>query len=285
MIFFKRILVPIDFSSFSKDIVDKAVGMAVRCNSEELHFVGVMNLELVTQGLAAFPAGYVDNTVLEREIREARVRLSEIMDSYDNIGHIELFAQVLAGEFATSVCRYVKDHSIELIVMGAPSTHGLREFIFGNKAQAIAALAPCPVLTGREFAQHEIKKMIVPVEEFYPINKLHYAAILARLFSAEIHLVYLEQNAAGPESKTSIILRQISAQLDLLSIRHKNHGIAGVTNITEAILAYSEAAKIDLILVNPGEESKLTGRRLSPGGPQIVSNSPVPVLTIRKRKL
>ncbi|MBK9486040.1 MAG: universal stress protein [Chitinophagaceae bacterium] len=192
---------------------------------------------------------------------------------------------MLPGAMVQVVNGYVSSHNIDLIVMATAKTTGFMEFIFGSDAQRITSRATCPVLTmDAHTLTGSVQKIIFPVEDFYPENKLQYAIELAQLFNAEIHLICLSEKSSSPVYNTYSIITHIVEIFEEKKIRYKAKAAKG-KNITQAILQYAEIESIDLILVNPGEESKLTGRFIETTGGSIVNHTSVPVLTIKKGEL
>ncbi len=282
---FKKILAPVDFSAISKAGIQRAIDTAVQCNSDEIHLLSVVDLNTIGYLVTPETGMAIDYQTLSTSLQEAKMRMLEIEGSlpegHDNITFI---CKVEEGELTSVINDYILKNEIDLLIMGTAGTQGIREFIFGSNAQRLASEIPCPVLTLQPYGQFEgINKMIVPVEDFYPENKLQYAITLAGLFHAEIHLVCLQEKLQSKEYNTFSILVKIKELLSRENIPFKTLASGG-KNITDAILRYAEKESIDLILVNPGEESKLTGKYIESTGGQIVNHAQVPVLTIKKNE-
>lgn len=279
---FDKILVPVDFSALSTLGIQRAMNTAAKCNCHEIHLVSVVDINTVGYFVTAETCLPMDYQLFQNELKVAEEKMDEIKKTFQPQEGISMIYKVTDGNLVSVISNYVEEHAIDLIVMGTSGTGGIQEFIFGSNAQHIAATIPCPLLTLQPYDDPgTIQKIIVPVETFYPQNKLHYALIFAKLFSAEIHLVCLQQKLEESEKQTADILQQITAQLITEQISYKVFASVG-KNITDVILRYAEKERVDLILVNPGKESKLTGKFIETTGGQIINHAHVPVLTVKK---
>ncbi|MDE3251826.1 MAG: universal stress protein [Bacteroidota bacterium] len=279
---FTKILVPVDFSSTSLAGMQRALQTAVLCKSREIHLISVVDINTTGYFVTADTCLPIDYQVFTDQLKLASANLEKWKSECQLPEGTELISNVLEGSFSELIPSYVKDHDIDLVVMGTAGTGGIQEFIFGSHAQEIASHSPCPVLTLQPHTRQDtIRKMIIPVENFYPANKLNYAAALAALFQAEIHLVCLRMQWSKKDLVTQSILQEIKKELTAAEISYRIF-VSDGSNITDAILRYAEKEMIDLILVNPGAESKLTGKFIQTTGGNIINHTQVPVLTVRK---
>lgn len=279
---FNAILVPVDFSAVSEISIRRALDTALHCRSRELHLVSVVDINTVGYFVAADTCLPMDFQLMQAEKESAQEKLQQLVSTLPAENDVQYITAVIEGSFAPHICDYVTAHKIELVVMGTSGTGGIQEFIFGSNAQDLAAACPCPVLTLHPTCRKEsIRKILVPVEDFYPENKLSYAVTLARTFEAVVHLVCRREQFYAENKITYTILFQAVAYLESEKIPYQSYAAEG-NNITDILLRYAEKEGIDLILVNPGEESKLTGKIIAASGGQIVNHAPVPVLTVQK---
>lgn len=279
---FTKILVPLDFSSTSLIGMQRALQTAMQCKSQEIHLISVVDINTTGYFVTADTCLPIDYQVFTDQLKLASANLEKWKSDCQIPERTRLISNVLEGSFSELIPSYVKEHDIDLIVMGTAGTGGIQEFIFGSHAQEIASQSPCPVLTLQPHSRQDtIRKIIVPVENFYPANKLNYAAALAGLFTAEIHLVCLRKKWDKTDHITQSILQKIKKELTVAEISCRIF-VSDGRNITDAILRYAEKEMIDLILVNPGAESKLTGKFIETTGGQIIHHTRIPVLTIQK---
>lgn len=279
---FNKILIPVDFSKLSEIAINKAVQTALQCRSAELHLVCINNLSAMGYFITPETGMALTLPSINEQQDLLKEKMADLERSIKENCSIKLTSTVLTGNMVDVLNDYVAAYSIDLIVIATVNTTGLKEFIFGSEAQRIVSIANCPVLTIQPYTPNDsIQKIILPVEGFYPENKLHYAIELAQLFNAEIHLLCLSEKLNSASYNTHSIIKRLIEKFEEEHIRYKAKA-ADERNITEAILQYSEVESIDLILVNPGEESKLTGKYMETTGGHIVNHAFVPVLTIKK---
>jgi len=146
MIKLKKILVPTDFSDFSKPAVEYACALAARFESE-LHLVHVIDDPVVhvhDPTMISMGALY-DKQEERHEI--ARTELQKLTDGWEN--GIEALCETRQGATFVEIVRYAKDNDIDLIVIGTHGRGGLMHVLIGSVAERVVRKAPCPVLTVR----------------------------------------------------------------------------------------------------------------------------------------
>ncbi len=281
---FNKILVPVDFSSLSHESIERAVKIATLCGSKEIQLLSVVDINNLGYFVTTEMCLPIEYNHFNANLVEAGKKMEALTAGLNHV-HVEgitVTGKILEGNFFRVIRDYVAENYIDLVVMGTHGTGGIREFVFGSHAQEIVTSVNCPVLSLQPSDQHDnIKKMIVPVESFYPGKKLYFAIQLAKIFDAEIHLVSQVNQLHSSVKMTFTILFRVTEVLDKEKIRYKVFASED-KNITEAMLAYAEKESIDLILVNPGNESKLTGKFIETTGGYIVNHAHVPVLSVKR---
>ena len=53
------------------------------------------------------------------------------------------------GNTVGEICRYVRKHSIDLLILGTHGRTGLNQLLIGSVAERVVRVSPCPVLTVR----------------------------------------------------------------------------------------------------------------------------------------
>ena len=279
---FSKILVPIDFSTISNVALERAIETAVLCNSKELHLISVVDINTIGYLVAVEPGVMINYGGVDDHIKTAESKMLAIKENILQQYKVNIKYKITVGNLITAIIEYTEAEKIDLIVMATSGSDGINEFIFGSNSQHVAEKVNCPILTVNTNSSRELyKKIILPIENFYPKNKLAFAKAIAQIFKSEIHLVCLKDELNNTDKTTEHIIYTIVEELNLENIPHQLF-IAGGKNITDAILRYAEKASIDLILVNPGEESTLTGRIIDALGGQIINHAQTPVLTIKK---
>jgi len=105
--------------------------------------------------------------------------------------------------------------------------------------------------------------------------------VFAELFIAKIHIIGLpDSNEAEEMAKFQIKLKSIE---DIITKGNLTYSVTLVSghSLAKSALEYAAKNQCDLIIMNTGHESKITGIFLGAFAQQIVNHSLVPVLSIR----
>ena len=136
MLTFRRILIPVDFSDFSRQAVRTCSTLFSGDEPLEVHFVYVFQppSDAVT---------YDDPTPeLERQ-------LGEVVEGFTHEGPHTRTSAVLTGHPPTRIGEYAKEHGCDLIVLTTHGRTGLKHLLLGSTAERVVRTAPCPVLVLR----------------------------------------------------------------------------------------------------------------------------------------
>lgn len=132
MIELARILLPTDFSKFSREATEYACAFADQFDAE-LHLLHVFESHEI-----AYPE-------LEETIDSA---LADVLDPNWAEGR-RIVKATAEGPAFLEIIRYGREHDIDLIVMGTHGRSGLAHALIGSVAERVVRKAPCPVLTVR----------------------------------------------------------------------------------------------------------------------------------------
>lgn len=146
MIKLKKILVPTDFSDFSKPAVDYACALAARFESELhlLHVVDDPTVHVSDPTMIAMGALY-DKQEERHELAQAEMQ--KLTGDWDN--GVEIVRETREGASFVEIVRYAKKNEIDLIVIGTHGRSGLKHVLIGSVAERVVRKSPCPVLTVR----------------------------------------------------------------------------------------------------------------------------------------
>jgi nucleotide-binding universal stress UspA family protein len=141
---FDKILIPIDFSEFSKKAVKSGLEM-FRKSKAETHFLHVVEQQIHP----AFYAASFDSIFdIDKSLKE-RV-LKNLMD-FVGVPENKAKYAVTDGKAHKEIIKYAQNKDIDLIVMATRGLSKLQHFLVGSNAERVVCIAPCPVLTvGRE---------------------------------------------------------------------------------------------------------------------------------------
>ena len=140
-----KILVPVDFSDYSREVVTFAADLSRRYEAA-LHLLHVH--QPMTSSLP-------DNSVLLTAAQLSRIHetLTQLLDDLKQTAQATLSTPVestfLEGFAANEIVRFAKDSACDLIVMGTHGRAGFKHWLLGSVAEYVVRTAPCPVLTVR----------------------------------------------------------------------------------------------------------------------------------------
>jgi universal stress protein A len=146
MIELKRILLPTDFSEYSKTAINYACAFADQFGAE-LHLLHVLQdlVALVPEPEMAIPppGDYL------KELQESCERaLTQLLDPAWEAEH-KVVRATRQGPPFLEIVRYAKENDTDLIVIGTHGRSGLAHVLLGSVAERVVRKAPCPVLTVR----------------------------------------------------------------------------------------------------------------------------------------
>lgn len=147
MIRLDRILVPTDFSEFSKPAIVYGCALAARFDSQ-LHLLNVTQDPAVyvpEPTMISMEAIQQQISDLHAEGETALAKLPE--DGWENSKPI--IREVRHGSPFVEIVRYAKEKDVDLIVIGTHGRTGLKHVLVGSVAERVVRKAPCPVLSIR----------------------------------------------------------------------------------------------------------------------------------------
>jgi universal stress protein A len=141
MVTIKKILVPLDFSDASQQVLAFGRMLADACDAS-IHLLHIISPVLL-------PA-----SIMDEKRRDAVRRLNALLNASERQRHATVFCDV--GTPAHEIVRYAADHAIDLIVMGTHWHGPTFHMATGSIAESVLGMAPCAVLAlkGTESGVH-----------------------------------------------------------------------------------------------------------------------------------
>jgi len=145
MIKLDRVLVPTDFSDYSRPAMIHGCAMAARFEAE-LHLLHVVpDPAMLIPEAAAFSVETMQ-AQSETLVNDAQAALQKLPpDGWENKRAI--IREVRVGAAFMEIIDYAREASIDLIVIGTHGRSGLMHVLMGSVAERIVRKSPCPVLT------------------------------------------------------------------------------------------------------------------------------------------
>ena len=142
----KKILVPIDFSDYSKSSLKYAVNF-IKIFKAELFIIYVVEPVIYppdfSMGQIAIPT--VDLEMDKRAVEELnKLAKKEIPED------IKAHTIVKTGKPFLEIIETAAEENIDLIIIASHGHTGVEHLLFGSTAEKVVRKAPCPVLTLRD---------------------------------------------------------------------------------------------------------------------------------------
>lgn len=139
-----KILVPIDFSSYSWETFNFALSLQDHF-AAEFHLLYVV----VSGDLEYFSTlGGAPREDLERQNREAWEELERGVEKRrEEFPNLNIACHVAAGVPFKEICRFADQENIGLIVIGTHGRSGLSHLLIGSTAERVVQQSSCPVLS------------------------------------------------------------------------------------------------------------------------------------------
>ena len=142
---FSKILVPVDFSAYTDEIVQHAMAIAQKFGSS-LHLIHVVPSMDYFTPYESFMA--VENVAAVQKAIEAEVE-GQLDGAARKITGIAVTKAIRTGAASIEIIDYARSAQIDLIVMGTHGRGALEHILIGSVAEKVVRKSPCPVLTIR----------------------------------------------------------------------------------------------------------------------------------------
>ena len=142
----KKILVPIDFSDYSKNALKYAAQFAKQFNAK-IYLIYVVEPMIYpadfSMGQVAIPSTDID---LHSRAEEELKKLSKEIIG----GSLQVEILIKTGKPFVEIIEAASSNDVDLIIIATHGHTGVEHLLFGSTAEKVVRKAPCPVLTLRE---------------------------------------------------------------------------------------------------------------------------------------
>ncbi len=142
----KKILVPIDFSGYSKNLLNYANNFAKKFQAK-IFLVHVVEPIIYP---VDFSMGQIDFPATDSEIAtKAKEELHKLAETTIDKS-IDSQVIIKSGKPFVEINETARELDIDLIIIATHGHTGVEHLLFGSTAEKVVRKAPCPVLTLRE---------------------------------------------------------------------------------------------------------------------------------------
>lgn len=275
---FNHILVPVDFSERSSHTVEKAADMALtyQCDILLLHVVSRASFLTIPirEAYSGIPFTIIDN---RKELEYKMEQLKQLAMGKAS-GRVNIRTAITEGEWEEVVAEAVSRHSIDLILMGQQERSLIKRGVRIDPDK-IAGRTDTPVLTVPDNRRlTHLYSIVMPVTDFLPVRKLLYGIYIASQYTTTIKLLGIENDRT--RNKVEHYLQRAYRLInENCRISIELETVSG-ENVAQVISHYSANSAVDLIIINPGMQSRLPGFFSSFLGGILQQYSTPPVLTV-----
>ena len=145
MISIKLVLIPTDFSEYSKAALPYAVDIS-RKYGAKLVILHIFDEELLSP--IFFETGKTAKEYFERLQNRFEAAVEDFLSGVNTDG-IELEAELGNGTPFVEIIRFAKENGADIIVMGTHGRTGIAHTLLGSVTEKVVRKSPCPVMVIR----------------------------------------------------------------------------------------------------------------------------------------
>lgn len=263
------ILVPVDFSSYSRKAVLAAIEIAETISSKIILFHVSPQPDFYTipyTDFISYDAGiYVQSEEREKQSHEkCNLFLHEISEEVglDRWEKLDTEVIIKMGHEEDDILAYAEEHPPRLIVMASKGRHTIQDDLMGTLTAEIIARSKVPVLAIPEKMKHlnlnKLKKVVYATnfdaKDFVAIDKL---MRLLRPFNAKIYCLHV-----GQRDDLTWDLAKLEGMKEVLKRRHMHTDLECVYLQGDDLLAklesYIKTHEIDLLSLTTHKRNMIT---------------------------
>jgi len=146
---FKSILLPTDFSDYSKYARAYAISL---CREFKAKLLALHVLEDPVYPIDTTPFGFSPVQFVRERRDSAEKELEKVVEEIAKEG-IETESLIVEGKPFVQIITVAREREVDLIVIGTHGRTGLSHYLLGSVTEKVVRKAPCPVLTVRKHGQ------------------------------------------------------------------------------------------------------------------------------------
>jgi nucleotide-binding universal stress UspA family protein len=243
----RNILIPIDFSDCSKNALKVAITLAKKW-SANLHLVNAMSIPVgnVNAGGYVYVDPYIQDqeAVTKKYFEELQIELPEIRSvAYHIRQYMSSIPEAILSEIASK--------TIDVVIMGTKSSHGLLERILGSVTSEIISTSPVPVMVIPENVTTMNIENIGFAADFKDLKisqHLSLVSIMAQAYDANIVVFHIKTEDEIPFSNKFPSSRKIKNLFSPVDVRFEQ---IEQNEVSAGILQFVTDYRLDMLVMLP----------------------------------
>ena len=238
----KKILIPTDFSKYADEAIEVGAQIAKKNNCEiilihMLELPGQMNDAI--QGETSIP-----------EIMLFKRKAEETLKNIKNrpyLAGIKITEVVRLDSAYHGINNYIKQHDMDLIVMGSHGASGINEILVGSNTEKVVRHSETPVLVIKnKITDFKIQNIVFASDFSNEVKKPFQKALdFTKIFGSKLNLVMIcTPNTFKSTSATRKIINDFVSDFDMPEYSFETYN---ESNIEKGIINYANEKDADLI--------------------------------------
>ncbi len=274
----KKIIVPIDFSSYSENALKVAADIAKKTKAEIilLHMLDISEQMIsITESTKRRELMFfmqLAHKKFEESINKSFLKEIKVTPV---IKHFKVFEEIEAVS---------KEIHADLIVMGSQGASGMKGIFIGSNTEKVVRTSEIPVLVVKSEIKKFNPKTILFASDFNLENLKSFKTIksFADSFKAKIKLVYI--NTPNANFKNTLEIReQMRGFLSKISLSTQSEDIVVFNDysVSEGILNAAQILDADLITIPTHGRKGINKLLVGSIGENVANISTLPVMTVK----
>jgi len=302
-----KVLVPVDFSSHSRDAVNVALAFKNDFGAKVilLHVFDIT--ELLGLGWTIYGESLESESVMRME-EDSRKHLNDFVDELQIHGD-EVEQRVSRGKPFVETVQVARAEKVDMIIMGTHGRKGISHLLMGSNAEKVVHKAPCSVMTvqhkeGQPAKPLPAKTILVPTDFSLTSERAMSMAVkIADVYSSKIILLHVVDDfrlgetiswtsyVTAPKSQEEMgdaITKLAFEELEAFKQKFPVGDISVEPRVVEdnphrGIVSLAEEEKIDLIVMGTHGRTGISHLLMGSNAEKAVRTAPCPVLTVKPR--
>lgn len=231
-------IVPHDFTPVGDDALDYALFLGKRKHTQ------IQLLHIVDD---------------KSKVAAAKAKLEAVVGKHDlSIGDSEITTKVAVGNIFEDIGRIAEEQEARLIIMGTHGAKGMQK-LFGSYAMKVVTSTGVPFLVVQDDIDRKpVEKIVVPIDlTKESLQIINYAADLALMFDAEVHVVGEKQTDARLSQQIKIRIALVKKEYEDKNVKNEVHMLQGSKSFHTKIQNYGKEIGADLFAIAYHSESLL----------------------------